>query len=148
DALRAARAGQNGTLTDKTWRDRLAERFGSRWRIIKFRAHPNGDDSMSPTPAGTNSVKQPNVPPRPRPHVVKPHNGRRRAGPATGERPGNVPAVKSNVTGGIPDYQFVSDGTIEPGMLAAWQPHSPDHPSGVVLINVDHPVIRQQVQFW
>ena len=147
-ALRAARVGQNGTLTDKTWRDRLAERFGSRWRIVKFRAHPKGDDSVSSIPIGTNSIKRVSVPSRSRPQVIKPRSGRRGGGLAIGDRSGNVSAIKSSVTGGIPDYEFVSSDAIEPGMLAAWQANHPDHPSGVVLINVDHPVIRQQVQYW
>ena len=80
--------------------------------------------------------------------IVKAHNGGRRGGSVIGEAPGNVPAIKSIVPGGIPDYEFVGADAIEPGMLAAWQPSHPDHPSGVVLINVDHPVIRQQVEYW
>ena len=33
-------------------------------------------------------------------------------------------------------------------MLAAWQPHDSECPEGVVLINVDHQVIRQVIQHW
>jgi hypothetical protein len=148
DALRAARVGQNGTLTDQTWRDRLADRFGARWRILKLRAHPNGDLSVSPTQSGTHPLSRPTPSPRPRPNIVKPHRGGRGGEPAISDQPGTVPAVKTSAAGGIPDFELVSSSAIEPGMLAAWQPNHPDHPSGVVLINADHPVLRQQVEFW
>jgi hypothetical protein len=148
NALRSARVGQNGTLADKAWRERLADRFGSRWRIIKFRARPNGDVSVSPAQPGTKSVKQNTAAPRTRPRVVKPHSGGRGGRPAVGDRPGPVPAAKSSVAGGIPDYELVSADAIEAGMLAAWQPNHPDHPSGVVLINAQHPVIEQIVRYW
>jgi hypothetical protein len=57
-------------------------------------------------------------------------------------------AKRTVVTGGIPDYEFVKADAIETGMLAVWQPHHPEHPSGVVLINVEHPVLVQQVDYW
>ena len=31
-------------------------------------------------------------------------------------------------------------------MLAAWQPRDPEHPEGVVLLNVEHPVLIEQIE--
>ena len=36
DAIKKARAGRTGTVSDEVWRQRLADRFGSRWRISKL----------------------------------------------------------------------------------------------------------------
>jgi hypothetical protein len=33
-------------------------------------------------------------------------------------------------------------------MLAAWAPNHPDHPEGAVLINVDHPVLEDEIAHW
>lgn len=34
------------------------------------------------------------------------------------------------------------------GLLAAWQPHDPEFPGGVVLLNVEHPVLTQQIDHY
>jgi hypothetical protein len=34
------------------------------------------------------------------------------------------------------------------GYLAAWQAKDPEYPEGVVLINVDHPVLRSVIEHW
>src|SRR5207249_2734085 len=47
-ALRKARTGEEGTITDRTWRERLIERFGSRWRMTKLRAAPRGPQLTEP----------------------------------------------------------------------------------------------------
>ena len=33
-------------------------------------------------------------------------------------------------------------------MIAAWQPHHPEYPEGVVLINRDHTVLQEQIRHW
>jgi len=33
-------------------------------------------------------------------------------------------------------------------MLAAWQPNDPEYPEGVVLLNVEHPVIETEIEHW
>jgi hypothetical protein len=33
-------------------------------------------------------------------------------------------------------------------MLAVWQPVDPEYPEGVVLINIDHPVLREEIDYW
>ena len=29
-----------------------------------------------------------------------------------------------------------------------WEPNDPSHPEGAVLLNVDHPIMQQQVNYW
>ena len=52
EAIQAARGGRTGTL-DETWRERLAERFGLRWRIPKLRVKASGPETVDPAVAGT-----------------------------------------------------------------------------------------------
>lgn len=52
-AIRLARAGGEGTVTDPTWRERLAERFGPRWRIVRLRSRRGGPFTVEPLSAGT-----------------------------------------------------------------------------------------------
>ncbi len=33
-------------------------------------------------------------------------------------------------------------------MLAAWAPNHPDYPEGAVLINIEHPVMEEEVAHW
>ena len=33
-------------------------------------------------------------------------------------------------------------------MLAAWQPNDPEYPEGVILLNVEHPVLAEQIEFF
>jgi hypothetical protein len=55
---------------------------------------------------------------------------------------------ESNAPGGLPHYRAVGENDVSPGILAAWQPKDPEYPEGVVLINVDHPVLRQVIEYW
>ena len=41
-AIKQARASGDGTIEDPTWRDRLADRFGSRWRITRLGTRKGG----------------------------------------------------------------------------------------------------------
>ena len=33
-------------------------------------------------------------------------------------------------------------------MLAGWAPNHPEHPEGAVQINVDHPVLEEEIAYW
>jgi hypothetical protein len=146
-AITAARSGVSGTLESSEWRERLADRFGARWRIPKIRLSHNGQVPVNPTQAGT----------RPRIlKVVKPQtrdqSGRGKGGTGgslnTGSRQGALFGTAKTVAGGIPHYRTVGATDIAPGMLAAWAPHDPEHKQGVVLINIDHEVLRAQIAYW
>ncbi|RKI39378.1 hypothetical protein D7Y27_22080 [Corallococcus sp. AB004] len=50
--------------------------------------------------------------------------------------------------GGLPHCRTVkASGMDNPGYLAAWQPRDPQCPNGVVLLNVEHPVLAQQIAY-
>ena len=126
---------------------RLAERFGSRWRIPKYRA----------SPAGAHGVK---LHESARPRRLKVRRRRRRGGTGggnggtggtggrykTGTIPGDTRAEKKMVAGGVPSYKLVKGSDLENGMIAAWSPNEPGYPEGAVLINVELAVLRAQVE--
>ena len=148
DRIREARGGRQGSISDPTWRERLAERFGSLWRIPKLRVKMGGDYTVDPTQPGSD----------PRPHRVR--RRARRVRPSggvggtagrlnTGTAPGAKEAARTKVAGGIPTYRFVRKDEIgQEGILAAWHPNDPDFPEGVVLLNVEHPVLESQIERW
>lgn len=146
EAINAARAGGSGTVTDESWKQRLADRFGSRWRIFKLRARKSGKLTVAATQAGT----------LPRVAKRREHNnsgggsGGGGTGGAnnTGSKPGTVPAARSRVAGGIPTYKVVRADAVDTGMMAAWAPNDPDHPEGAVLLNIDHPVMEEEIAHW
>jgi hypothetical protein len=144
-AIKTARGGEDGSLNDPVWRDRLAERFGSRWRITKLRANKKGRFSVDATQEGTRPrVKRPKKIKR----AQKGGGGGRGGEINIGTAPGTTPATKVRVAGGIPHYRPVGADSVDEGMLAAWQPNDPEHPEGVVLLNVEHPVLADEIEHW
>ncbi|MFN8173750.1 MAG: hypothetical protein U0T02_01625 [Solirubrobacteraceae bacterium] len=144
-AIKAARGGGEGTVTDTTWRDRLADRFGSRWRIPKLRRHKGGSHGVDPAQPGGRPIKAKKKRQGPAPGGGK---GGRGGLIALGSKAGDTPAAKVKVSGGIPTYRAVTQDEVGDGMLAAWQPNDPGHPEGVVLLNVEHPVLANEIEHW
>lgn len=145
EAIRAARSGGTGTVNDDAWKERLAERFGSRWKITKFRQDPVGPHLILPGQPGTSNR------PKPAPRKKSAASGGAGAStgtPALGSGPGPVPASKRRVAGGLPTYRVVRKDELEDGMLAAWAPNDPVCAEGAVLINGDHPILEEQVRYW
>lgn len=149
EALRQARPSEEGTVDD-AWRDRIAERFGSRWRISKLRIQRGGPETVDPSQPG--GVVGPDVRRKPRREHEEREQGTAKVGVLGTDRLGSDPgpkrASRALVGGGVPSYRTVHREDVGPGMLAAWQPHDPSRPEGVVLLNADHPVIRGQVAYW
>lgn len=147
EALRAARAGASGSVTDNTWRDRLADRFGARWKLVRLLARKTGSLTVAPTHAGTLPRAA-----KPKKRMTTTSGGGGRGGTtgaaAVGYVHGSVPATKTKVGGGIPTYELVRGDSVGKGMIAAWAPNHPEHPEGAVLIATDHPVIEEQVAHW
>lgn len=149
DAIKAARAGRSGIVVDATWRDRLAERFGARWRIHKLKKVVGGLLTVDPTQTGTVTRTAKVVRRKATGKGAGGGSGGGTAGAANvGTSPGIEPAKAAKVGGGIPIYRFVKAGDVAEGMIAAWMPNDPDAPEGAVLINVEHPVLIQAVAFW
>ncbi len=66
-----------------------------------------------------------------------------------GSTPGPTPARTARVGGGLPYYRKAKAEDFDhPGLLAAWQAHDPQYPTGVVLLNIEHPVLIQQIQHY
>lgn len=146
-AIRDSRGDVTGSLADDAWRERLADRFGSRWRIPKLRVADGGKLNVDPTQAGS----KPRVRPARRRKRGRSSGGNTGGSTGTkniGSRAGSKPANKVSVGGGIPQFRFVNESEVGQGMLAAWQPKDPLYPEGAVLINQDHPVLRAEIEQW
>jgi hypothetical protein len=146
-AIKLARANGEGTITDTTWRDRLADRFGSRWRIVRLRSRRGGSLTVDATSRGNPPVIQP-VRPVARNRQQRGTARRSMGDVNTGRLPGFEEANNTRVAGAIPHYRRVGSDDVEAGMLAAWQPNDPEYPEGVVLLNVEHPVLVEQIEFF
>ena len=147
DAIKAARAGGDGTVRDTAWRERLADRFGSRWKINKLRARRGGKLRLDPTQPGTDSRRQ-GVKRRKRTRVPATAPGGTAGDTNTGSNIGDKQAVAVKVAGGIPHYRAVQADEVGVGMLAGWSPNDPEHSEGVVLLNVEHPVMVEEITHW
>jgi hypothetical protein len=148
-AIKRQRGGEPGTLDDQVWRQRLADRFGARWRIVKLRAQSGGRLTVTPVQPGGEPVTSQ----RPIRKTRSESSGSSEPGGARGSETlgstvGGTPAASVKVGGGIPKYRFVHDGEIEAGMLAAYVKTDPISQGPMVLINVDHPVLRAEVEHW
>jgi hypothetical protein len=141
-ALADARAGDAKTIEDDAWRERLIERFGSRWKMTRLVAQQTGNVTVKPVQRGTLSGGS-----GPNKGTRSPSGGSGTAGPTkVGALPGPAPARPARVGGGLPHCRAVrSEDMDHKGLLAAWQPHDPEYPNGVVLLNVEHPVLLQQI---
>jgi hypothetical protein len=155
-ALKEARRGSSGTISDEEWRERLAEKFGARWRIARLRARKSGSTLLDPSKNGQPLPKAKNrTPVGPRPsnpnNRASPPQPRLPASskePLYGEPGGSVAGAESPTPGGLPRYRTVGSEDIEAGMMAAWQPNDPEFPEGVVLLNIEHPVLRHVIEYW
>jgi hypothetical protein len=151
EAIKAA-YHDTGTLEDRAWRDKLAERFGDRWRVMKLKVASRGSLTVDASQLGSEPVIKPKRPKQEREErdaQGAPKNITGTGGIITvGVSPGSSPAEKARLGVNIPTYRTARSGEMESGMMAAWAPKEPDHPEGVVLLNVDHPVLMQQLKFW
>lgn len=152
DAISKARGPQTGSLEDESWRQRLADRFGSRWKIKTMRATTGPGALVKLTPSdptksedegeaeemdADGSGEETPVIESARPDI-----------PSHGTREGDEKGKPGEVSGGIPSYIWVPGSEFDQGMLVAWSPHDPQYPEGVVLLNSDHPMIDMQIKYW
>jgi hypothetical protein len=146
-ALADARSGDARGIEDDAWRERLMERFGPRWKMTKFVAQQTGLATVKPVQPG----RKPSAPTG----SARGSQGGTAAGGGPkgsslmGSTAGPVPARAARVGGALPYYRTAKAEDFDhPGLLAAWQPHDPQYPTGVVLLNVEHPVLIQQIQHY
>jgi hypothetical protein len=135
-------AQASSTIRDKSWAQRLADRFGALWRIEKLFANKNGQQSVKTVQpvkqGGTNTGDGPPRGPRLKPSL-KTHE-------LTGFGQ-DVPAKPRKVFGGLPEYRPArAEDFDEPWILASWErPNPTNEMKGEVLINTEHAVIRKHI---
>jgi hypothetical protein len=157
DALRAAHLTE-GSIEDESWRQRLADRFGRRWRVPRAKQSTvvtgftvlgvQGLGGISRAPKHETDTPRTFVEPADEGEAQKVDPTGPAPGMATGPNPGTTKAEMVDMDVSIPTYRVVRATEIEPGYMAAWAPNDVDHPEGVVLINIDHPVLQEQIKHW
>jgi hypothetical protein len=146
-AIKASFAVEDGHFKNDEWKKRLQERYGAKWKIPKLIANEKGSKRTTTVqPVGSSSGK------RSVRSILKnlllPEKkvaiGKQRLGDA--ELDGQV-AQDKLVAGGLPDYRIVSENEIGDNKwaMAAFTPPNSAEPSGVLLINRDHRVLKQHV---
>ncbi|NOK16167.1 hypothetical protein [Corallococcus carmarthensis] len=149
-ALADTRLGDARGIEDEAWRNRLLERFGSRWKMTKLSARKEGPESVQPIQKGGRQLTLPGTPAATRsPRVATSAPTKNPRGPENlGASPGPSSARSTRVGGGLPHCRTVKASDMDnPGYLAAWQPRDPQCPNGVVLLNIEHPVLAQQIAY-
>lgn len=152
-----AKAGpsRSGTLQDQTWRSRLVDRFGARWKSLRFLVSPRGKAIITPTATPS--------------HGSRSTTGSRTEsgdGSSTGqdlvdteEKPraahhahneGTKAASPSCRRGGLPEYQWTTADAIseKSDVAAVWCPPSATHPQGLVQLARDFSAIREVKTYW
>lgn len=148
-AISEARAGRTDTELDASWRDRLAERFARRWRQLRLVADQHGDKTTNATqpggtPRGTTEGRR-----RPKRRPGHPPAGGLGGDASVGTGDGPTPAKERRVAVGLPESDWVTDEEMfKGGMFAVWNPPSQANPNGLVQLNVDHPVLREEILHW
>jgi hypothetical protein len=155
DAIAADYAAREDSDDRSERLKKVADRFSKRWKATRARVQETDTDSdttTTPTMPGTSPrqpIDQPTRPRRTRKRkkvVVRGRSGSNVLGqPGTGD----TPAKTTKVSLGVPDYVWGSaDDIAEEGMLAAWTKPNASFPSGCVVLDKEHPVVREQVKYW
>jgi hypothetical protein len=115
-ALQAARKGGTGTIDDEKWREKLAERFGARWRLSRLRMRKSGPKDAT--------------------ELMRESKRKSASGGSGGGGSGRAAPVGLSVlgrpggpdrgedfseSGGVPGWRAVGGDDLGPGMLAAWE---------------------------
>lgn len=149
DALVAARAGGETGEVDAAYRQRLQDRFGSRW------ARPAGAGRGRGARAGASDIELRLAPPpereerdTPEPEEpeepVKPVKHRKPIGHP--EAPRGPAAGKRSAAVDVPRYRFAVGADFEqPWHLASWLPNDAEGPT--VLINTESPILQEVVEY-
>jgi len=145
-AIRAAMPASSGTLDDDKWRDRLAERFGSRWKRNILRPAPGGPSTTTAVDPGSKATTS-------KPRIKRKGSssgtsGGRLGGPTKGTRPGPTPAKPTTAPGGVPRFDWVAQDDLEAGAAAVFQEPDAAEPAGLVLLNREFGPFVEVVEHW
>ena len=156
EALAKAAPASSGTLTDGSWRTRLLDRFGGRWRSLRFASDPTGTERVNPDETtgtrsnGTGSRGGDGNTTGPTTNASgtqKPTNPTlaRRSSPA-----GTTAARNIQARGGLPDWEWTTMSEIDDAGAfgAAWCAPNPVNPNGLVQLARDFPAIVEVKNHW
>lgn len=137
---------------DRSWKDRFAERYLQRWRQLRFRLHPGGEQRTTPAHRAPlvdqDGGKEPGETLRPkRPRNVQSKLQQDRT---TADRPARGrPARQVEMASAIPDWiPAKAEDMDEPYYVAAFDAtrENTDGSRGAVLLNVEHDAVVQFVE--
>ena len=155
EALAKAAPSTSGSLADGRWKDRLIDRFGSRWRTARLVPSAGGGFSIVPTTPGTSRGGRGSGAGGGSSGGKAGNSGGAGNTPVTATLPsqaGTVPAVQRQVKGGLPDFQWVDSEVINgegaQKYAAAWSPPSVSNPSGLVQLAKNFPAMAEVRRFW
>ena len=133
---------KGGTFTNEEQVSRLAmlvDRF--KMKLFAYKRDDKGEDMTTPTKGRAEDGE--------REHGRGKRSKRRRARPygegdVYGDSPGgDTKATKLRKTAALPEW--IPSDDVPKGMIASYVPHPPP---GVVKLDVNHPIIESQVEFW
>jgi hypothetical protein len=138
---------------DRSWKDRFAERYLQRWRQLRFRLNPGGEQRTTPAHRSPlidvdGGRKDPAQTPRPkRPRNVQ---TQLRSESTTADQPTRGrPARQVEMAAAIPDWvPAKAEDMDEPYYVAAYDAtrENTDGSRGAVLLNVEHDAVVQFVE--
>lgn len=154
DAINAEYAAQERNDDQEERLKRVMDRFSKRWRAARARVPAvNPDTTTIPASSGSAPRAPIDLPP-PRPRNVRKRKvviiRPRPTNPVIGQPgQGDTPAKLTTVRVGVPQALWVPAADInDEGMMAAWQKPSAQYPAGCIFLDEEHPVIREQVEYW
>lgn len=155
EALAKAAPASSGTIRDGEWKSRLVDRFGSRWRSLRYVADQNGSERIAPTESsgprggsvggGSGGGGGGNGPGPFGPQSSARLSVATRTNPA-----GTVAARAVQTRGGLPSWEWTTMSNIDETMAvaAAWCTPSKEQPNGTVQMARDFPAILEVKDYW
>ncbi len=149
---KAGPADSSGSIRDSRWKERLVDRFGRRWKTIRYLLNPGGQHKVHPiggtTGAGSGGQNGGGG-----------SGGSGGTGPVPGgdsdaqvgvkkSTPGPAAAPARNRKGGVPDWEWTDESNMEPGFAAAWCASAPGHENGLVQLNREFAPFVELKQHW
>jgi Histidine kinase-, DNA gyrase B-, and HSP90-like ATPase len=151
NALKEARGERSGMIEDESWKQELAARYASLWKVRRYRHEDKGVEMAGTTGLPSHpSGGEPNPVSvlRPRPEVIKPR--RPRSKHVFAGHGDDVAAREVMIKGNLPEYHRKREplDSEDPHLIAAYNPPSAAEPAGSVDVYVEHPVIVGVVKHW
>lgn len=161
DALKRARKEQPSSIEDDKWLERLAQRFGHRLKLQRYKVAATGvelsdEATMSVTEdtglggggsghrPGSDTGPGPGIAPGPRPRRRVQSNVVQFAPSGNTQK-----AVRVSPRLGMPNCVFSDDPVdLDNGVAAAWTGPSKDQPHGLIKIWRGHPLVANIVRFF